>query len=129
MLTIDRDYWGGYRIRSKPRNVNVKVKDATEVAQVVRHYFGRGRPCGSRCPLCAQIAAEIKKLLAKEKRVQDRLMDLPDAENVARAAHAVAKRAAELLDLDAARCRAGGFNSPWSAAPRNWRAETKRGWQ
>ena len=55
MLIIERDALGqGFRIKSKPMALKIHVQHASEVADVVNHYF-RIQKCHKDCPVCAQI--------------------------------------------------------------------------
>ena len=61
MLIIERDSLGiGFRIRTKPAHIKVHVLHASDVAQVVNHYYAIQR-CLPGCPLCRQLAAEAKE--------------------------------------------------------------------
>ena len=56
MLTIEHD-GQKFLIKSKPRNLSIKVRSLAEVKAVVNHYY-RHRRCAKNCPVCAQIAGE-----------------------------------------------------------------------
>ena len=59
MLTITSDP-RGWRVKSKPRCLNVIARGTDELCLVLRHWNGQHTTRRSKCPVCAQIEQELK---------------------------------------------------------------------
>ncbi len=56
MLIIEHD-GQKFLIKSRPRNLSIKVGTLSEVKAVVGHYYHQtGHPCAKNCPVCSQIS-------------------------------------------------------------------------